>query len=224
MSKQELVAAVDAARSRLDEVRRRAWQQGYGAAIFAELDVAQDALADAERALARWHGDEVAAPYPWEVRWNRGAPMPHVVSSGRRTFLLYLADERDPAWDGTTARVVSPEALRSEPLALVELVGCYGHRFGGPSDEVFEGHPLTRAGFVGQGAYVIERSRWLRTEQQTNSVHAGYDPARWERRQHVMLAFHDDVFECICEGFRVERVRGTFQQMLARMVERVVAG
>lgn len=217
----ELEAEVRAAEARcataLEAVRATSERAAWDA-----LHVAHAARVEADRRLARARGEEVAVPCPWGPAWDRGAPLPHVVARGGRVLLLYRAREDDPAWDGTSARVIDPGALRSEPLVLVEVVRCYGHRFGGPNDEVFDGHPLARRGLAGQGAYEVERSGWLAAERATNRSHVQYRDEPWLQLRHFLLAFHDEIFECLAEGFRVEPVVGTFQQLLSRMVERIV--
>jgi hypothetical protein len=41
-------------------------------------------------------------------RWDAGAPLPHMVSNGSRAFVVCLASQRDPQWDGTDVPEVSP--------------------------------------------------------------------------------------------------------------------
>src|SRR5437868_12461214 len=62
---------------------------------------AHDALLKAERSLALAKGEETALAYPWEIKWDLGAPLPHVVASGQAAYLLYLVSEPDPSWDGS---------------------------------------------------------------------------------------------------------------------------
>jgi len=214
--------AVRAAEVRIEDVNRRLRETRGAIELFAELGAAHEARATADRALGEARGEEVAVPYPWDPPWDRGAPMPHVVSGNGHTLLVYLARDPDPAWDGTTASVIDPGALRPQPLVLVEVERCYAHRFGGPNDEVFDGHRLARRGFDGYGAFEIRRSAWLAEEKATNRVHRQYSDAQWADRRHFLLAFHDEVFECLARGFRIERTQASFQQILARMVERIV--
>ena len=108
--------------------------------------------------------------------------------------------EPDPAWDGSYATMVDPASDASEPLAIVEFERCYSHRFGGPNDEVLEGHPLYGRGLDAYRAHEVINSRWLAAEQAINSVHHWYRPEAWTTRKHYLLAFHDECFECLAEG------------------------
>ena len=144
-------------------------------------------------------------------------------ASGLRVYLLYYVRTPDPDWDGTYVNVIDPASPSPMPLAIVEVQRCYSHRLGGPNDEVFHGHPLGERGLDGYGAYVVERSKWVAEHRTTNSVHSMYDVRVWEKRKHFFFAFHDNVFECIAEGFNVETVHMTFADALVMLAERVVS-
>lgn len=136
--------------------------------------------------------------------------------------MIYHIRETDPAWDGSCATVVDPSALEQPPIAVVEFQGCTSHKFGSPNDEVLHGHPLYGRGLVYYGAHIVERSRWIREIQGINSVHPRYDPASWGARQHYILAFHDETFECIALGYSVESTWRTFREALEDCVEKVL--
>ena len=141
---------------------------GYSRAAF-------NALHEAERELAASKGEEWAEPVDLAVVWDGGAPLPHVISSGRRTILICRAADRDPDWDGTRVRLVSP--TDTEPVGHLEFTfeGCSATRFGGPNDEVLHGHPLSSRGLDGYGVHLVHNSRWIAEEEAINSVHP---PAR----------------------------------------------
>jgi hypothetical protein len=188
-----------------------------------ELRAALHAQTAAERALSLSRGEPTCMPLDWKPLWDIGAPSPHVVSSGHRTFLIYLVAESPRAGIFSEARMIDPSAGEQESLALVEFKGCYGYRFGGPNDEVIRGHPLYGHGLEAYGAHVVENSPWIATEMATNSVHPGFRRERWDRRKHYLLFFHDNVFECLAEGWTVEAVAGTFRQLVDLAVERMFA-
>lgn len=213
--------ALREATRRFDEAARRLRGKHRGGE-WEECRAAFDEKLDAERALGRALSEEVAISIEWTPRWSGGAPLPHVVANGHRTYLLYLVADADPNWDGTSARVVDPAALRRETLALVTFERCYAHTFGGPNDEVFDGHRLTGRGLAGYGAYIVENSRWLESEKRINSVHSQFDPSSWDGYNHYLLAFHDQMFECIAVGWRVELLETTFDESLQRIARLVL--
>lgn len=46
-------------------------------------------------------------------------------------------------------------------------------------------------------------------------------PELWARLKHYLLAFHDQYFECLAEGYEVELVRSSFRDAVARMAGRL---
>jgi hypothetical protein len=157
------------------------------------------------------------------VRWDAGAPLPHLLRNDHRCLLTFYVREPDPAWDGTSVTMKDPGSGQAESLALVEFAGCVSARLGSPNDEVFGGHPLSGKGLDGYTAQEVLNSRWLAELEAINSVHRCYDPARWRRRHHYVLWFHDTTFECVAESFQVERYRESMADLLARACRRLLA-
>ncbi len=175
-----------------------------------------------QRELALAKGQEAAMPYEWEPAWDSGAPMPHIMATDQRTLFMYYASTPDPNWDGSYVNVVEPSAPTAMPLAIVEIEGCYAHKFGGPNDEVFDGHSLSERGLDGYGAYTVENSKWLAELQSINSVHSMYRVESWKAYKHFFLAFHDSVMECIATGFAIECIDVSFSEAAALMMKKLL--
>jgi hypothetical protein len=167
-----------------------------------EIQVAREQLLDAERAVSLAKGDETALACKWEVPWDTGAPLPHVISSGHTTYLLYIISDPDPDWDGTYITIKRPS--QQDRIALVKWNKCEAYMFGGPNDEVIEGHRLWGKGLELYAAHTVANSQWLAALENINKVHRGYKPARWQALKHFLLFFHDETFECIAEGYTIE--------------------
>jgi hypothetical protein len=146
-----------------------------------------------------------------------GAPTPFMVSDEHRVVLGYYLEETDGQWDGQTVRVVWPTST-SETLAIVRFTRCYAHMFGPPNDEAFSGHPLASRGLHPHGAYEVQHSSWIRRLERMNSVHQHHRPEAFLKLRHLIFAFHDTTFECVCEAFDVRigagSVAGAVQQMM----------
>jgi hypothetical protein len=198
-------------------------QSGFEGAARGEYAAAHEELLAAGRALALARGEEAAMPCEWEVPWDIGAPMPMLVASGWKTLLLYLAHTPDPQWDGTSVTPVDPASPTVQPIALAEFVGCSASKFGGPNNEVIHGHPLSGKGLEAYGAHLIANSRWLAEQEQINSVHDYYSPAKWRDLRHYMLLFHDEMFECLATAHRIEVFQDSFPNVLALATRRVLA-
>jgi hypothetical protein len=176
-----------------------------------------------ERELARATGVECAVQIDWPAKWDTGAPLPHVVSSGRRTYLIYLMSEPDPEWDGTYATMIDPASTEKQPIAIVQFEDCLVHKLGAPNDEALAGHPLYGRGLVAYRAHTVERSGWIREHERINSVHPRHEPG-WEGYlRHYVLAFHDETFECIARSHAVRTAQLTFAEALQEAVREVTS-
>jgi len=147
-----------------------------------------------------------------------GAPLPCVLADEHRVILAYYVEEALPGWDGSTVRIVGPSMV-DEPIAIVRFKGCRAHMFGPPNDEAFAGHPLATRGLRPYAVFRIDRSSWMRKLERMNSVHPGHRPDNFWKRQHLVFAFHDSTFECVCEGFEITQARGSMQDAFPQMVK-----
>jgi hypothetical protein len=146
-----------------------------------------------------------------------GAPLPLVVADEDRVVLAYYLQVKQPGWDGASVRIVDP--LTSEqPIALVRFNHCCVHMFGPPNDEAFAGHPLASRGLRPYGVFQIENSSWIRRLERMNSVHSQHNPERFWKLRHLIFAFHDSTFECICDGFDIRLTQGPIFSKTTEMV------
>ena len=187
----------------------------------AAFSAALDEQRAAERRVAAARGEEYAVPFELGVAWSGGAPLPHLLSSGHRTFVAFYLEEPDPDWDGTYARSVDPRTDTVESLALAELEGAVAVKMGPPNDEVLHGHPLYGRGLGWYGTYVVENSRWLAELVEINRVHERFDPQAWESRRHFLLVFHDETVEAIARDIEVRTVRTSMRALLTESIEKL---
>lgn len=186
-----------------------------------EAEAATQEVLSLERQLAAAKGDEYAEPFGFPLKWDTGAPMPHLMVSDHRALLSFLLSEPDPAWDGSYVKVVGVE--EPEPLALVEFEHCTSAKLGSPNDEVFGGHPLSGKGSEPYSAQRVINSRWIKEIQAINSVHHRYRPEHWRDLYHFIFWFHDTTFECIARSYKVETHRISMRALLNLMAERMIA-
>jgi hypothetical protein len=145
-----------------------------------------------------------------------GTPLPLVVADEHRVVLAFYLEESGPDWDGSSARVVSP-GDGDEPIAIVRFAPCEAHMFGPPNDEAFAGHPLAARGLKPYSAAEVRHSSWIRRLERMNSVHPEHRPEGYWSLRHLVFAFHDRTFECVCRGFDVRLTRGTLRGTLPAM-------
>ena len=147
-----------------------------------------------------------------------GAPIPLVMSDEHRVVLAYYLQEAPPGWDGSSVRIVGPSEA-DEPIAIVKFALCYAHMFGPPNDEAFKGHPLASRGLHPYGAFEVEHSSWIRRLERMNSVDPYHRPQRFWQWRHLIFAFHDSTFECVCDGFDVRLARGSIASIIPDMMK-----
>lgn len=174
-----------------------------------------------KRNLSLEKGEETAVLIDWEYAWDSGAPMPHVISNGYQVFLVYYLDKPDPNWDGTYVKVVNTSSDIEDLIALVEFTHVVNYKFGGPNDEVIHGHPLYEHGLEAYTAHEIINSKWLVEQKQINSVHSCYNPERWKTLRHFAFTFHDEMFECIAQDYKIEIFKGRFKEVVFNATERL---
>jgi hypothetical protein len=136
-----------------------------------------------------------------------GAPLPHVLADEHRLVIAYVVQSSDPAWDGTTVRVVGPDS-DGEACALVKVEGYLAFQFGPPNDEAIEGHRLSKLGLTAYSSFEVLNSAWIGQLEAANRVHPYHRAEHFAGYRHIILTFHDSTLEFIANGFAVQLVQG----------------
>ncbi|SRR5258708_18096595 len=187
------------------------WKTARNSSSQEDAETARETFLRAQRALFLAKGEETALACEWEIPWETGAPLPHVVSSAMSTYLMYLANEPDPDWDESS--VTEMRTIDTHRVALVEFIDCYAYQFGGPNDEVIVGHRLGGKGLAPYSAHVIANSRWLAEMEDINRAHPSYHPDKWRTLKHYLLLFHDEPFECLAKGYTIEVLQDSLEHV-----------
>jgi hypothetical protein len=148
MSIDEVKGRLAVAQDRLERAIK-ALTRTHKGGEWEEYQAAKQDKLDLERELAAAKGEEHAVPLDLPVRWDIGAPLPHVIQNDDKTFLTFYVQETDPGWDGSYVTVKDPRDGSVESLALVEFFRSCSAKLGSPNDEVFKGHPLSGKGLDG---------------------------------------------------------------------------
>jgi hypothetical protein len=184
---------------------RQAWRAAYADQVQAERD-----LADAR-------GEQYAREIDIGPRWDTGAPLPHLISNGARAFVVCLADQPDPDWDGTYVTMVSADDSHPSLFVVIELLGCAEIRLGGPNDEAIAGHPLHGKGLAGCRAHEVVNSAWIEDAIRVNSVHPNHSDAPFRELHHYVLLFHDETLEVLAHGIEAQLTQGTMRAILTSL-------
>lgn len=146
-----------------------------------------------------------------------GAPLPCVLADEGKVVLAYYVEESYSEWEGSTPRIVTHSNV-DELIAIVTFEYT-AYFFGPPNDEAFLGHPLANRGLHSYSVSRVEHSSWIRKLERMNSVHPRHRPERFWQLQHLVFAFHDSIFECVCRSFEISRLRGSIRDALPQMMQ-----
>lgn len=166
---------------------------------------------------------EEAIKISFNPKWSGGAPLPHLLQSELKTFLVYYIQTIDPNWDGTYVNVKDPSSDIEDSIAIVEWMGCRGAMLGGLNDEAISGHRLYNSGLKGVGydAFIVKNSKWIEELRKGNSIHPYHKDEAFSKLNHYILLFHDTTFECIAESFKVEKVKDSMPEVLKSVAQRL---
>jgi hypothetical protein len=214
---EDLEERLAAARQRVSELSGR-----LGNDTWQEWMAACEEQLQAERDLAAARGQPYAQVIDIGPRWSTGAPLPHLVADGSHAFLVCLADQPDPDWDGTYVRMFSPADQTPSLFVVIELSGCHDVRLGGPNDEAVDGHPLYGKGLAAYQAHEVLNSRWIEHAITVNSVHPQHSAAPFRQLHHYLLLFHDEMAEALARGMQARLVHGTMRSILGDLVNSLI--
>ena len=188
-----------------------------------EFAAARESVLAAERALAAAQNETHAVPIEFPVRWDTGAPLPYLLLSDYRTFLVFLLAEADPPLDGSYVKIRSVNDPNLTNLAVVEFKRCVSAKMGTPNDEVFHGHPLHGKGLQSYRPLQVINSPWTKELAVINSVHSGYKAETWNKLNHYIFGFHDSTFECVASSFIVETKTTAIPAALAEICGKLLS-
>jgi hypothetical protein len=84
--------------------------------------------------------------------------------------------------------------------------------FGGPNDEALSGHPLYSRGLKFYSAHQVLNSSWIKIREKMNSVHPRHNPIFFYKKNHYIITFHDNMFECIADECTYKIFKGELQR------------
>jgi hypothetical protein len=209
---EDLERRLAVARERVGELSR-----GLGRDNLDAWRAAREDQLKAERDLASARGEQYAQVIDIGPRWDVGAPLPHLISNGSRAFVVCLANQPGPEWDGTYVKAVSPADADPSLLVVIEMRGCSEIRFGAPGDEAMSGHRLHGKGLDGYQAHEVFNSRWIEETIKVNSVHPYHSDAPFRRLHHYALLFHDEMLEALALDVESRLVNGTMREIMVSL-------
>ena len=167
-----------------------------------------------QRELSLLKGEETAVPIRTTFPQDSGAPIPHVISNGYKTYLLFYIGTHNPEWNENSHSIKTLDTQTEDYVALIQFEWCYSIKFGGVNDEVIDNHPLYEHGLEAYEMHEVKNSSWINEQMKINSVHSNFNQELWDARKHYIFTFHDDVFECIANDYTVSIFRGSINNVM----------
>lgn len=172
-----------------------------------------------ERKLAAAKGEAYAVPLDFPIRWDVGAPMPHVWANEHSVFLTFLVADSP----------MTPTEPVSLTYAVVEFLRPVAHRLGLPSEDDQFSHYLYGRGQEIYRAQIVENSPWLREMidmwKKANSEDDDSDEKYWQQHiKHYIFWFHDSTFECLARGYEVHTYHDSINAVVERIIRRLLGG
>ena len=130
---------------------------------------------------------------------DHGAPSPTILSNDIELFIAFYADKEN-------ASTIPQERnmIYDTGIFALKFTGYLKYIFGIPGDETIYGHPYSKLGMQSYSFYELRNSDLIKSLQDIEKVHPEYNAERWKMYKHYILTFHDNMFECIAQGFEIK--------------------
>lgn len=139
------------------------------------------------------------------------APCPIMLSDEQMLVLAYYLEveggKRSEFGGANAGR--GPIPIAKAAWAVVEFQDFRAVTMGGPFGP--EQHPLAAKGLERYGAYEVERSTWIRGNEEL------------EQFRHFVFSFHESTFECVAKGYRLSFHEGPLRRVLGYMQQRLIS-
>ena len=172
---------------------------------YREWEAKEQARFLAERDVAKASGAAWADFLPGFESIEPGAPRPHVFGNAHKVVLVYSPTSRGPA------RLVMFDFVRFVSL-------------GYPSEDALEGHPLYGSGLRRFHVHEVFNSELIAGLEERNRVHPHHRPEVFTESRHVLFAFHDRTFDCVCRSWRTYMTEAPFKDVLLMATDALISG
>lgn len=99
-------------------------------------------------------------------------------------------------------------AAEGGEVCLVLFEGVTATYWGAPNEEALHGHPLYKNGLKWYAGFEVSNSPWVASLEKMNRVHSHHRPSMYASCRHFVITFHDSTFECVADGYKIERRPG----------------
>lgn len=142
-----------------------------------------------------------------------GAPSPTILSNDNELFITFYKDK-----ESTSVIPQERNTIYDTGILALKFKRYLKYTFGIPGNETIHGHPYSKLGMQSCSFYELTNSDLIQSLKDIEKVHAYYDPKNWEMYKHYILTFHDNMFECIAQGFEIREENTSIHNQLAVML------
>lgn len=129
---------------------------------------------------------------------DTGAPSPTVISNDTELFIAFYANKQS-----TSVIPQERNTIYDTGIFALKFKRYLKYTFGFPGDETLHGHPYRKLGLESYSFYELRNSDIIKSLQEIGKVHPEYNREQWKMYKHYILTFHDNMFECIAQGFEI---------------------
>lgn len=176
-----------------------------------------------QREIAKSNSEMYAYPLDIPLSLDSCTPYPYFFCAEHEAYLVI-----ESGWNGSTTVDSSYlpstdlETIQNSLYVVIKFEGFCQAKVGGPNDEVFDGHPLSKKGLEIYRINKVENSSWIKEVQEVNKVHRGYREENWKSYNHYIFYFHDTSYECIARYFKLEFTDLPLNEILSNIVKNLI--
>jgi len=135
---------------------------------------------------------------------DRGAPNPMIICKNNVIFLTFYNQEEKNELHERDERF-------DKNISLIKFSSVLKHTFGSPNQDMLFFHEYSKLGIKSGEAYLIQNSEWIKKEIEFARQHPYFNSKKFDRSQHFLFVFKDNLFECIAESLDIQVIKENTQ-------------
>lgn len=145
-----------------------------------------------------------------------GSPSPILLSNDNELFITFYVDKQS-----LSAIPQERNTIDDTSVCVLKFNMYLKYSFGIPGDETIHGHPYSKLGMKSYSFYELKNSDLIKSLQDIDQVHPQHNPKKWKMYRHYILTFHDNMFECIAQGFEIREENTSLYNQTAKMLNQL---
>ncbi len=148
---------------------------------------------------------------------DKGAPSPTIISNDTELFIVFYMDIDD------MLALHQRNIIYDSGVVVFKFDKYIKYTFGMPGNETIQGHPYSKLGIKSYSFYELKNSDFIKELQNIDKIHPYYNQEKWYKYKHYILTFHDNMFECIAQGFTINEENITLYNPASLILNKMLA-